>query len=156
MKKIPVKNYFILLIMLIGVMLVTLFGESFYNNNLKKTSSLYKYANHMGRNDLKEYLSESSSLVIYISDKYDLTKENIEDSLKDKIIELNLYNNFVYVDKKEFNDKFLDYFNTTYHTNLSVSVLPTIIIYNDGVIENIYYSLDIDMVNNLSLDGVKW
>ena len=156
MKKIPVKNYFILLIMLIGVVLVTLFGASFYNNNLKKTSSLYKYANHMGCNDLKEYLSESSSLVIYISDKYDLTKENIEDSLKDKIIELNLYNNFVYVDKKEFNDKFLDYFNTTYHTNLSVSVLPTIIIYNDGVIENIYYSLDIDMVNNLSLDGVKW
>lgn len=156
MKKVPVKNYFILLIMLIGVVLVTLFGASFYNNNLKKTSSLYKYANHMSSNDLKEYLFETSSLVIYISDKYDLTKEDIEDSLKDKIIELNLYNNFVYVDKKEFNDKFLDFFNTTYHTNLNVDMLPTIIIYNDGVIENIYYSIDIDSINNLNLDGVKW
>ena len=155
MKKVPVKNYFILLIMLIGVVLVTLFGASFYNNNLKKTSSLYKYANHMSSNDLKEYLFETSSLVIYISDKYDLTKEDIEDSLKDKIIELNLYNNFVYVDKKEFNDKFLDFFNTTYHTNLNVDMLPTIIIYNDGVIENIYYSIDIDSINNLNLDGVK-
>lgn len=155
MKKIPAKNYFILLVMLIGVLVVTLFGASFYNNNLKKTSSLYKYANHMSSNDLKEYLSESSSLVIYISDKYDLTKEDVEDKLKDKIIELNLYNNFVYVDYKEFNDKFLEYFNNTYNTNLNVGMLPTIIIYNDGVIENIYYSLDVDAINRLNLDGVK-
>lgn len=155
MKKIPAKNYFILLIMLIGVVLITFFGASFYNNNLKKTSSLYKYANHMGRNDLKEYLKESSSLIIYISDKYNLSKEEIEDDLKDKIIELNLYNNFVYVDYKEFNDKFLDYFNTAYHTNLNTNMLPTIIIYNDGIIENIYYSLDGAAINNLNLDGVK-
>ena len=155
MKKIPVKNYFILLVMLMLVIIVTLFGASFYNNNLKKTSSLYKYANHMSSNDLKEYLSESSSLVIYISDKYDLTKEDVEDNLKDKIIELNLYNNFVYVDYKEFNDKFLEYFNNTYNTNLNVGMLPTIIIYSDGVIEKIYYSLDTDAINNLSLDGVK-
>ena len=155
MKKIPVKNYYILLVMLMLVIIVTLFGASFYNNNLKKTSSLYKYANHMSSNDLKEYLQESSSLVIYISNKYDLSKETIEDNLKDKIIELNLYSNFVYIDYKEFNDKFLEYFNTTYHTNLNIGMLPIIIIYSDGVIEKIYYSLDTDAINNLSLDGVK-
>ena len=156
MKKIPLKNYFILLIMLFSVVVVTLFGASFYNNNLKKTSSLYKYATHMSKNSLKEYLSESPSLIIYISDKYDLSKEDVEESLKNKIIELNLYSNFVYVDYQEFDEKFLEYFNNTYHTNLNIDFLPTIVIYNDGAVEKIYYSLDIDIIRNLNLDGVKW
>lgn len=39
MKNIPVKNYFILLIMLIGVIIVTFVGKNYYNNNLKKVNS---------------------------------------------------------------------------------------------------------------------
>ena len=155
MRKIPVKNYFILLIMIFGVVVVTLAGKKYYNNNLKKVSSLYKYANHINRDELKEYLVESSSLIIYIADKYDLNKEDEEELLKDKIIELNLYNNFIYVDSRVFNDKFLDYFNNTYHTNLNIDNLPTIIIYDDGVVEKIYYNLNVDIINNINLEGVK-
>ena len=155
MRKIPVKNYFILLIMLFGVVVVTFAGKNYYNNNLKKVSSLYKYANHMDRDDLKEYLGESSSLIIYAADKYDLNNEDAEELLKDKIVELNLYNNFIYVDSRVFNDKFLDYFNSTYHTNLNVDNLPTMIIYDDGIVKNIYYNLNIDTINGINLEGVR-
>lgn len=155
MRKIPVKNYFILLIMLFGVVVVTFAGKNYYNNNLKKVSSLYKYANHMDRDDLKEYLGESSSLIIYVADKYDLNNEDAEELLKDKIVELNLYNNFIYVDSRVFNDKFLDYFNSTYHTNLNIDNLPTMIIYDDGIVENIYYNLNTDIINGINLEGVK-
>ena len=155
MKNIPVKNYFVLLIMLFGVVVVTFAGKNYYNNNLKKVSDLYKYANHINRDELKEYLGESSSLIIYIADKYDLNNEDAENLLKDKIVELNLYNNFIYVDSRVFNDKFLDYFNNTYHTNLNMDNLPTIIIYDDGVVENIYYSLNIETINSINLEGVK-
>ena len=155
MKNIPLKNYFILLVMLIGVVLITLIFRNYYNNNLKKTSTLYKYANHMSRDDLDEYLLESSSLVIYIADKYDLDMEDEEELLKEKIIELNLYNNFIYVDYRVFNNKFLNYFNSTYHTNLNIDNLPTMIIYEDGVVENIYYNLNINTINNINLEGVK-
>lgn len=155
MKNIPVKNYFILLIMLFGVVVVTFAGKNYYNNNLKKVSSLYKYANHMDRDDLKEYLGESSSLVIYVADKYDLNNEDAEELLKDKIVELNLYNNFIYVDSRVFNDKFLDYFNSTYHINLNVDNLPTMIIYDDGIVESIYYNLNTDIINGINLEGVK-
>ena len=155
MRKIPVKNYFILLIMLFGVVVVTFAGKNYYNNNLKKVSSLYKYANHMDRDDLKEYLGESSSLVIYVADKYDLNNEDAEELLKDKIVELNLYNNFIYVDSRVFNDNFLDYFNSTYHTNLNIDNLPTMIIYDDGIVENMYYNLNPDTINSISLEGVK-
>ena len=49
--------------------------KNYYNNNLKKVSDLYKYANHINRDELKEYLGESSSLIIYIADKYDLNNK---------------------------------------------------------------------------------
>jgi len=155
MRKIPVKNYFILLIMLFGVVVVTFAGKNYYNNNLKKVSSLYKYANHINRDELKEYLVESSSLIIYVADKYDLNNEDAEELLKDKIVELNLYNNFIYVDSRVFNDNFLDYFNSTYHTNLNINNLPTIIICDDGIVENIYYNLNPDTINSINLEGVK-
>lgn len=155
MRKIPVKNYFILLIMLFGVVIVTFAGHNYYNNNLKKVSSLYKYANHINRDELKEYLGESSSLIIYIADKYDLNNEDTEELLKNKIVELNLYNNFIYVDSRVFNDKFLGYFNNKYHTNFNIDNLPTIIIYDDGIVENIYYNLNTDIINGINLEGVK-
>lgn len=155
MRKIPVKNYFILLIMLFGVVVVTFAGKNYYNNNLKKVSSLYKYANHINRDELKEYLVESSSLIIYVTDKYNLNNEDSEELLKDKIVELNLYNNFIYVDSRVFNYKFLDYFNSTYHTNLNINNLPTMIIYDDGIVENIYYNLNTDTINGINLEGVK-
>lgn len=155
MRKIAVKNYFILLIMLFCVVVVTFAGKNYYNNNLKKVSSLYKYANHINRDELKEYLVESSSLIIYVADKYNLNNEDAEELLKDKIVELNLYNNFIYVDSRVFNDKFLDYFNSTYHTNLNVDNLPTMIIYDDGIVENIYYNLNTDTINGINLEGVK-
>ena len=104
---------------------------------------------------MKEYLGESSSLIIYIADKYDLNNEDAEELIKDKIIELNLYNNFIYVDYRVFNNKFLNYFNSTYLTNLNMNNLPTIIIYNDGIVENIYYNLNIEAVRDINLEGVK-
>ena len=75
--------------------------------------------------------------------------------LKNKIVELNLYNNFIYVDSRVFNDKFLGYFNNKYHTNFNIDNLPTIIIYDDGIVENIYYNLNTDIINGINLEGVK-
>ena len=72
MRKIPKKNYLILVIMLLGVVIITFSCRDFYNNNLKSTSVLYKYVRHMSKDDLKEYLFESPSLIIYVADKYEL------------------------------------------------------------------------------------
>ena len=155
MRKIPSKNYMIVILMLILVIVVTFACRNFYNNNLKSTSEIYKYSRHMSEEDLKEYLYEAPSLVIYIADKYDLNNEIMENKLKKKIISNNLYNNFVYVDYREFDNKYLDYFNYNYHVNLNVNNLPTIIIYDDGVINNIYYSVDDTNIGNINLEGVK-
>ena len=155
MKKIPSKNYIILVLMLTLVVIITFSCRNFYNNNLKSTSKMYKYARHMSGEDLKVYLYEAPSLVIYIADKYDLNNEIIEEKLKRKIISNNLYNNFIYIDYREFNSAFLNYFNSQYHTSFNVSHLPTVIIYDDGVITDIYYSIDDTNIGNINLEGVK-
>ena len=155
MRKIPKKNYLISVIMLVGVVIITFSCRDFYNNNLKSTSVLYKYVRHMSKDDLKEYLFESPSLIIYVADKYELKYEKMEEKLKKKIVGNDLYNNFIYIDYKEFNDEFLDYFNSKYHAGLDLNSLPTIIIYEDGNISNIYNNLDEDNINAINLEGVK-
>ena len=69
MKKIPIKNYFILALLLAIVVVVTFSLAKFYNNSLRPTSVLYKYAKHIDSRELIDYLQENSSTVIYISDK---------------------------------------------------------------------------------------
>ena len=155
MRKIPSKNYILFVLMLIGVVVITLCCRNFYNNNLKRTSEIYKYARHMSSDDLKEYLYESPSLVIYVADKYNLNNEIVENKLKKKIINNNLYNNFIYVDYREFDDSFINYFNSTYHINMSVDKIPAIIIYEDGNISTIYYSIDDTNINSIDLESVK-
>lgn len=155
MRRIPIKNYIILLFIIIGVVVVTFGLRNFYNNSLRQTSVLYKYAKHMNSKELSAYLSENSSVIIYISDKYDLNKDDIENKIKSKIINHNLYNNFVYIDKRDFDSEYLLIFNNNYHTNINTDKLPTLIIYDDGSIADIYYSVDNSIINSINLEGVK-
>lgn len=156
MKKIPKKNYVIVFFMFFIVVVLTLAGARFYNNSIKETSVLFNYLKNITSEELTQYLSENPSAVIYISDKYDLSNNENEELLKSKIIELNLYNNFLYMDKSQFNKKFIKQFNDKYKTNFDISKLPIIIIYSDSYIKNIYYSIDSEIIDNLNLGDVKW
>lgn len=155
MKKIPKKNYLILIVMFCFVIIITFVGARFYNNSLKSTGILFKYAKHISSGELEQYLNENPSSIVYISDKYNLSNDDIEDILKNKIIEMNLYNNIVYMDIATFDNKFILKFNKKYKTKLDKSRIPTLIVYNDGQIENIYYSLDKNIVNSLDFGGIK-
>ncbi len=155
MKKIPIKNYFILALMLAIVVVVTFSLAKFYNNSLRPTSVLYKYAKHIDSRELIDYLQENSSTVIYISDKYNTLIDEQEEVLKKKIVEYNLYNNLIYIDKNELNNGFYKSFNKKYNTHIDENNLPTMIILNDSVVENIYYNLNTEVINNIEFGDVK-
>ena len=155
MKRIPVKNYFILAFMVVITVMLTFVAADFYNNVLRKTTSIYKYANRLKAGEVDEYLDENSSVIIYVADKYDLTKEEIENALESKIIEHNLYNNFVYIDKREFNQKLVDLFNNKYQIKIEVDRIPTIMIYSDDNNSKIYYSVDKSVIENLDFGDIK-
>ena len=105
MRKIPTKNYFILLGLIIATVIVTIALGNFYTNRNRKTSNFYKFLPKVTLNDLDTYLQESDVTAIYINDKYELEDEKKETKLQNKIIELNLTNKFVYLDSNNINDK---------------------------------------------------
>lgn len=155
MRKIPKKNYIIVIIMFCAVIALTLAGARFYNNSIKETSTLYNYIKSITKEELDQYLSENPSTVLYISDKYNLSNNENEELLKSKIIKFNLYNNFIYMDKNQFDSEFVKRFNSKYKIKLDINKLPVIIIYSDSYIKNIYYSVDAEIISSLSLGDVK-
>lgn len=155
MRIVPKKNYFILLLLSLVVIVLTLFLRSFYNNNLRPTSDIYNYAKIIKSDQLDLYLDENPSTIIYISDKYNLDNADLEEELKQKIISLNLYDNFVYLDKSELSDKIVLHFNDEYQTDFSLDKMPALIIINDKKVIFSYYSLTKDTLNNIDLGDVK-
>ncbi len=153
--EIPKKNYIIVFILFLIVVILTFIGASFYNNNIKQTSVLYKYIKNINTKELDQYIKENPSVVIYIGDKYDLSNYEMEEKLKNKIIDLNLYNNFIYLNKDSFNEKYINHFNKLYNTNIDINNIPIIIIYNDGYISNIYNNVSLAVLRDINLGDIK-
>ena len=143
MKEIPKKNYYILAILLIVTVLLTLVLYNLYLNKEKLVSNFYEYANKITPEEFDEYIVENSDLIIYISDKYDLTYETFEKKFEDKINDLNLKENLIYIDKNNIDNEFLKKLKSSYNINIDIDNTPIIIVMVDNeVIKNISISND--------------
>ena len=143
MREIPKKNYYILVILLVVTALLTLLLSNIYLNKEKLVSNFYEYANKINPGEFDQYMTENSDIMIYISDKYDLTSENIEKKLKNKIEELNLKDNLIYLDKNVINKNFLEKLKKDYEIIINLEKTPIIVVIIDNkVIKNISLSPD--------------
>lgn len=143
MKKIPTKNYFILVVLLVVTAVLTLSLSNIYKNRDRLVSNFYNYANKITNEEFDEFLLEQSDLLIYISDKYDITNEYFEKEFEKKIDELNLKSSLVYIDKKELDKSFLNKLSKKYNINIDTSKLPVIVIMLDKkVVKYIYVTTD--------------
>jgi len=142
MKEIPKKNYYILVVLLAVTASLTLWLSNIYINKEKLTSDFYQYSNKITPDEFDEYIIENSEAIIYISDKFDLTKGNFEKKLKNKIEELNLKQNLIYINKGDIDKKFLNKLKKDYEINIDMKKMPIIIVIIDGKV-----------VNNLSVNA---
>lgn len=138
MKKIPKKNYYILVVLLAVTVALTLLLSNLYLNREKLASNFYEYSNKITPEDFDVYMTENSDVIIYISDKYDLTHESFETNLKNKIDNLNLKHNLIYIDKIDMDKEFLNKLKNTYGINIDLEQTPIIIVVIDNqVVKNI-------------------
>lgn len=138
MREIPKKNYYILVVLLAVTALLTLYLSNLYLNKEKLTSNFYNYANVITPEDFDEFILENSEVIIYISDKYDLSHNTFEKKFETKIDELNLKHNLIYIDKEDVTSEFLNKLKKSYNINLELEELPVIIVMVDKkVIRNI-------------------
>lgn len=141
MKKIPVKNYFILLIIVILVAILTIILTNIYNNQLRKTSIMYNYLSEIKKNDIDTYLTEKPNIILYISDKYDITNNKIEEKLQNEIIKYNAKDYIVFLNINTKNIKFIDKLNKKYNGKIEKK-LPVLVVIEDSQIQKTYYELE--------------
>ena len=139
MKQIPKKNYFILIGLIFVTVFITLSLVNIYKNKDKLTSSIYNYSNKITNEEFDEYMVESSDLIIYIADKYDLTNDSFEKSFMNKIDEINLKEKLIYIDKSQLSKEFLNKLKNNYGINIDIKKLPIIaVIVDRNFIKSVY------------------
>lgn len=142
MREVPRKNYIIMILIVLSVVIITIALGNAYNNREKKMSDFYMFLPEIKVNDLDTYLLENPNVVIYISDKYNLENEIIEEKMEKEITELNVKNYFVYLDTNDITDSFLKKFNKKYNGNIDITKTPIIVIINEGKVVNYYNIID--------------
>lgn len=149
MKKVFQKNYIILVILLVVTVFITLFLADIYTSKNKLVSNFYEYSNKIKPQEFNEFILETPDAIVYISNKYNLTNETFEKSLQDKISNLNLKENLVFIDTNEIKTEFIEQLKTNYGVYLELEKTPMIIvIVNNKVIKSIYIE------NDLSVDNI--
>lgn len=141
MRKIPKKNYLIMAIIVLTVVIVTILFAHIYNKNIKKTSIMYNYLSEIKKKDIDTYIIEKTNIILYVADKYDVSKNKIEKKIKNKLIDYNITNYFVFLHLNTNNASFIDYLNKKYSGSLKQR-LPMIIIFEEGKIKKCYYDLE--------------
>ena len=149
MREIPKKNYIIMLIIAVSVVLLTLISCDIYNTKYRKTSILTSYLSEIKMKDLDTYLMEKPNSIIYISNK-SATNTEQELKLKDKLIELNITDYIVYLNIDKTNIK---KFNKKFKSNIKIDELPIIVIIEDNKITKEY---SIDSIDLIEIGEIKW
>lgn len=138
MREIPKKNYYILVVLLAVTILLSLYLSNLYLNKEKLTSDFYNYASVITPEDFDEFMTENSDVIIYISDKYDLSHSAFEKNFETKIEGLNLKHNLIYIDKEDITSEFLNKLKESYQINLDLEKLPVaIVVVDKKVVRNV-------------------
>ena len=150
---IPKKNYYILIGLLVGVVILTFSIVSICNaikNNNVNSGYINRYVSEISYKELDTYLLEpASNTFVYITYTGNENIYKLEKSMKKLINNYELANNFIYVDvTEEMNNKnFMDSLNTKFNSASKIEKLPVILYYKDGILtdklesENIIFNV---------------
>jgi len=131
------KNYLYLLILIVVTIIIT-FGLAYlYKNNVKEESYAYNKLNKISSNEFDEYITENTDFIIYIANKNSLEYNKFEKKWINKIQELNLLKNVIYIESSEFNNEFKKILRDNYKITYDESKIPVIITINDGNLSQI-------------------
>jgi len=139
LREIPKKNYFIVLVVSILVVILTLYVRSFYINytSLNVDSSIFvsKSINQINFEDIDYAVNETSDSVIFIS--YNGRKDiaNMERKLYREIEKRNLNDRIIYLNVTEYleNNKYVEMLRDKYPAlSVDINKAPMFIFVKDG------------------------
>lgn len=156
MQKKGIKNYIILILLILCTIIVTFVLSNIYKNKDKKVNPFYEYANKITIDEFDQYMLENSDVIIYISDKYSLQYEQFEKKFKSKIIESNLNEKIIFIDKKDINKKFISKLQKQYNISINLNKIPIILIIVDKELQKqIYVNADTNVENFIDYEDFQ-
>ena len=128
MREIPKKNYFILGAMTVFVVALVFGLMSLYNSNNKNEYKpvVKDVINEIKYDDLENYVLENPNALLYINDS-EYKNKKVEKMFKDIIVDNNLQQSVVYIEKTEQVKKEYDLKSET----------PIFVLYKDGKVKEI-------------------
>ena len=166
LRKIPVKNYIILgVVMIVTMMLLYYFymWVDVYKESKINIPIMDKYMRVINYNEFSDYLIENPDSIVYVSVLEDEKIREFEKKFKNKYRENEIKNEILYMnvtddisDKKIKNEMSLKYFVNS----LNMTDVPCVLVFSDGILTSIYSVSDNDYdinrfvmyLNNIELE----
>ncbi|MBE6159714.1 MAG: hypothetical protein E7157_01550 [Lactobacillales bacterium] len=150
-KKIPKKNYIIVILISVFTILLTFFLMNKYNSN--KTIENITFVSEIKENELNNYVTERQEVIIYMSSSTNENIKDLESDLEKYTKKKNLKDEYVYLDLSKVNSNFynefyINYLNESYSGKFKIEE-PTIVIIRNGKVES--YLNKINNINQIKL-----
>lgn len=152
MRKVPKKNYFIFLLMVICVVGVVFYLCELYNSRIihKYESPMNLFITEIKVDDIENYVIENSVVVLYVSDKKDDTLKEREENFKELLTEYNIQQYFIYLDMSYNATDVVAKFEEKYDDKLDYEKLPILIVMLDGKVVGTYNEANYDEAKIIS------
>ena len=102
-RQIPKKNYFILLIVVIGFVLIVFYLRDWYNTTrlyYAETSPILEVSTVINENEISNYAQENPNFILYVSSNENKEVRKFDSEFRDLIVD-NSISNVLYIDITE-------------------------------------------------------
>lgn len=143
MKRIPLKTYFILGIILVSSIFIVLYINKLYLSTKNNDNILNGFIKEIKTQEIDNYIIENPNFIIYLGYKNNDNKP-FEKKFKKLVTKYDLQKDIVFIDISQFNDETFNKFCKKYADKLLKKDSSLIIVDNQKVID----VLDITKGNN--------
>lgn len=158
-KKIPVKNYLIVVLLAVIVVLLTLYINAWYKTYQENKLSVSPFSGEVEEVDLKEIsltFAEMNEVVLYIGYTNNKSIYDMENRLLKYIKSNDLIDKFIYVDVTDYKkSEYLDILKNTFSDKSEeINEVPLLIFVKNGKAELVINS-KAGVINTSDIDNIK-
>jgi len=146
MKKnnIPLKNYFILLLIVLGTILLVFYLRSWYNASIEyyqNNSIMSEYLSELKSEEINSFIIDNPDIIIYYASAKDTNIKSFEKSFKKLMEQYEIKDDIVYIDSsKQENVDFISKLNDVSDKKINQINIPNLIYIKDGKVNKVLYS----------------
>jgi len=143
-RKIPLKNYIILLGITIGTIFLVFYLRSWYNTSkeyYKNNSIMAEYLSELKSDEINSYIIDNPEVVIYYASAKDTSIKSFEKKFKKLMEEHEINDDIIYIDySKEENSNIISKLNIISDKKMDELNVPNLIYIKEGKVNKILYS----------------